>query len=84
MDDLDHHLRRRHRAQHLLAESLFPDRGDKVPDHRQSDVGLEQSDANFAQGGADIGLGQRAVAAQPIEDVAETIAQTIEHVGPLS
>ena len=79
VDDLDDHLRRRHRAQHLLTERLLADRGDKVPDHRQRHIGLEQRDADLAHRGPDIVLGQRAVAAQPVEDVAEAIAQAVEH-----
>ena len=68
-----HHLRRRHRPQYFLPLRLLADCGDKVPDDRQRDIGLEQRDADFAQGGPDIGLGQRAVAAQPVEDIAKAI-----------
>src|SRR5260370_41981555 len=83
VDDLDDHLRRRHRAQPLLALRLLANRGDKVPDYRQRDIGLEQRDADLTQRGPDIGLGKGAVAAQPVEDVAEAIGQVVEHPNPL-
>ena len=69
VDDLDHHLRRRHRAQHLLADRLVAHRVDEIADHRQRDIGLEQRDADLAQRRVDIVLAQRATAAQPVEDV---------------
>ena len=82
VDDLDNHLRRRHRPQHLLPERLFANRRDKIPDHRKRHIGLEQGDPDLAQGGPDIGLGQRAMAAQPVEHVAEAITEAVEHPGP--
>ena len=82
VDDLDDHLRWRHRAQHLLPQRLLTHRGDKVANHRQRHIGLEQGDADLAQGGADIILGQGTMATQPVEDVTEAIAEAIEHSGP--
>jgi len=69
VDDLHHHLRRGHRAQHLLAHRLCAHGVDEILDHRQRDVGLEQRDADLAQRGGNVVLAQRAVAAQPVEDV---------------
>ena len=37
---------------------------------------------DLAQGGPDIGLGQRAMAAQPVEYVAEAITEAVEHPRP--
>src|SRR5205814_977190 len=82
VDDLDDHLRRRHRSQHLLPERLFADRGDKVPDDGKRHIGLEQRDPDLAQGGPDIGFGQRAMAAQPVEHLAQAITEAVEHPGP--
>ena len=42
--DLDDHLARRDRAQHFLADRLFPHLFDKVAHHRQGDVRFEQGD----------------------------------------
>jgi hypothetical protein len=81
VDDLDHHLRRRHRAQHLLPQRLLAHRGDKVADHRQRHIGFEQRHPNLAQCGADIAFVERAMPAQPVEHVAEAIAQAVEHTG---
>ena len=45
----------------------------------QRHVGLEQGDANVAQCRLDVGLAQRAAALQPIEDVAKSAGQALEH-----
>ena len=82
VDDLDDHLRRRHRSQHLLPERLLADGGDKVPDHGKRHIGLEQRNADLTQSGPYIGLGQRTVAAQPVEHVCEAITEAVEHPGP--
>ena len=73
--DLDDHLPRRHRAQHLLADRLLAHAVDEVAHHRQRDIGFEQRDADFAQRGADIVLAQRAAPAQPVEDIVQAIAE---------
>ena len=52
---------------------------DEVAHHRQRHIGFEQRDADLAQRGADIVLGQRAAAAQPVEDVVQAIAEAVEH-----
>src|SRR5208282_5393900 len=82
VDDLDHHLRWCDRAQHLLPERLFADRGDKIPDHRERHIGLEQGDPDLPQGGPDIILAQRTVPAQPVEDIAEALTQAVKHSDP--
>ena len=51
----------------------------KVRDHRQRDVGLEQGDPHLAHRLAHVRLAQRAAAAQPVEDAAQTIAKAFEH-----
>src|SRR5215471_13124201 len=82
VDNFYDHLRRSDRAHHLLSKRLFPYCGDEISDHRQGHIGLEQRDSDLAQGSAHIGLGQRTVAAQPVEDLAEAITKAVEHSGP--
>ena len=71
VDDLDNHLRRGDALQYLLANRALANRADEVFDNRQRDIGLEQCDPHFAQSGAYVLLGERATAAQAIEDLAE-------------
>jgi hypothetical protein len=53
--------------------------GDEVLHDRQRDVGLEQRQAHLAQRLVDVALGERAAAAQPVEDLAEALTQIVEH-----
>ncbi len=73
IDDLDHLLARRDRAQHFLPDRLFGDGIDEAADHRERDIGLEQCDAHFAHRLADIVLAQCAAAAQAIEYAAKPV-----------
>ena len=77
--DLDDHLPRRHRAQHLLADRLLAHRIDEIAHDRQRDIGFEQRDADLAHRARDIVLAQRAVPAQPVEDIVQAIAEGVEH-----
>ena len=77
--DLDDHLPRRHRAHHLLADRLLAHAVDEVAHHRQRDIGFEQGDADLAHRGRDIVLAQRALPAQPVEDIVQAIAEGVEH-----
>ena len=77
--DLDDHLPRRHRAQHLLADRLLAHRIDEIAHDRQGDIGFEQRDADLAHRARDIVLAQRAVPAQPVEDIVQAIAEGVEH-----
>ena len=79
VDDLDDLLARRDRAQHLLADRLLGRLVDEGADDRQRDVGLEQGDADLAHRRAHVRFGQRAAAAQPIENAAQAIAKAFEH-----
>src|SRR3546814_7030280 len=78
-DDLDDLLPRRDRAQHVVADRLFGDLSDEIAGNGERDVRFEQGDAHFAHRGAHVRLGQRATAAQPIENTAKPVAQAIEH-----
>ena len=79
VDDLDHHLARRDRADDVGADRLGPDLVDELADDGQGHVGFEQGGADLAQGRVDIGLGERTAPAQLVEYVAQTFAQTFEH-----
>src|SRR3546814_12390401 len=52
---------------------------DLIAGNGERDVRFEQGDAHFAHRGAHVRLGQRATAAQPIENTAKPVAQAIEH-----
>ena len=43
------------------------------------DIGFEQRDADLAHRARDIVLAQRAVPAQPVEDIVQAIAEGVEH-----
>src|SRR3546814_3632868 len=65
-------------AQHVVADRLFGDLIDEIAGNGERDVRFEQGDAHFAHRGAHVRLGQRATAAQPIENTAKPVAQAIE------
>ncbi len=67
MDDLDDLLARRHRFGDMLAGGLGLNRFDEITGHREADISLQQGHAHFAQGGGDIGIGQRALLRQPVK-----------------
>ena len=78
-DDLDHLLGRRQALEHLLAECLLLDPGEKLLDHPEVDVGLEQRQTNLLQRRGEMLLGDPALALQAAEDVLELVLQTFEH-----
>ena len=71
MDDLDDHLARGDRAHHLLADRLRLHGLGEVADHVERDVGFEQRAAHLAHGFGDVGLGQRTLAGELVEDRAK-------------
>src|SRR3546814_650194 len=79
VDDLDAPLAGVDRFHHRLADRLLAHRGNEVLDHGQRHVGLEQHHAHLAQGRVDVGLAEGAAPGQAIEDVAEALAQALEH-----
>ena len=78
-DDLDHLLARGDRAEDVLADRKVGDLIDEAANDGQRDVGLKQRDSHFAHRGAHVGLGQRTATAELPENIAQPIAQTIEH-----
>ena len=62
MDDSDKRLARAQGANNLFADRLFPDRRDQSLDRGKRDVGLEQRQANFAQGICNVVFGEASFA----------------------
>jgi hypothetical protein len=73
-DELEDMLLGGQRAHHFLAERLFLDVLDEVADHLDIYVGLEQGEADLAQGLIDIRFGDPAVPSELLENSVETIA----------
>jgi hypothetical protein len=82
VDDLDDHLARRDRADDVCADCLGADGVDEFAHDGQRHVGFEERGANFTQGRVDVGLGERTASPKLVEYVAQTFAQTFEHLTP--
>ena len=78
-NDLDDHLPRRNRPQHVAANGPFGRLIDELAHNREGDIGFEQRDSHLAHRGADIVLRERTTPPQFIEYPTQTIAQRIEH-----
>ena len=68
IDDLDDHLAGRDGAHHLLADRLRFYAVDEVAHDVERDIGLEQRAAHLAHRLGDVGLAQRALAGELVED----------------
>ena len=79
VDDLDDDLAGVDALEHVLADGALLDTRHEVLDDLVVDVRLEQREADLAHGGVDVGLGDPAVAGQLAEDVAQAVAEGIEH-----
>ena len=77
--DAHHVLRRRERVKDLGREALLLAGGDKVLDHAEVDVCLEQGHANLAHGNVDVCLSELALAAKLVKGVLETFGEAVEH-----
>ena len=66
--DLDDLLDRVQPLQHLHADRALADAPDEVLDDLEVDVGFQQGQAHFTEGLADVLFGQRALAAQSLEN----------------
>jgi hypothetical protein len=82
VDDLYHLLARRQVLHHLLADRRGADTVHKRLDDFEVDVGLQQRQAHFAQGGIDVRLGQHAAARQPFDDLLEAALKSLKHQNP--
>ena len=79
MDDLDDLLAGGNRLGHGLAGCFFLDRFDKASGDGQGNVSFQQCDAHFAQGGADVIFGQRALFGQAVKDAREAVGKIFKH-----
>src|SRR5262249_9684561 len=82
VNDLHHHLARRHRFDDFDPDGVALHLVDEGAHHVERDVGFEQGTPHFAQRGIDVRLGERAAPRQPIEDSAEPFGERIEHLVP--
>ena len=73
IDDLDHHLAGRDRAQDFLADRLGLHLVDEVAHHIERDVRFEQRTAHLAHRLADVALGERAATRQLVENAGQAI-----------
>ena len=73
MDDLDDHLAGRGRAHHLLADGFLLNGVGEVAHHVERDIGFEQRAAHLAHGFRHVGLGQRTLAGELVEDGAKPL-----------
>ncbi len=81
VDDLDDLLARGQALGEVDPDQLLPDPRHEVADDPKVDVGLQQGQADLAQGLVDVGFAQPAPAAQPAEDGVEAVGQGLEHGG---
>ena len=75
MHDLDDHLAGRDRLHHLDADGVFLHPVGEGARHVERDVGFQERTAHFAQGGIDVGFGERAAPRQAIENAAKLFRQ---------
>ena len=73
MHDLDDHLARRDRAHDVLADGFGLHCVGEVAHHVERDIGLEQRAAHLAHRFGNVGLAQRALARELVEDGAEPL-----------
>ena len=86
VDDFDDLLRRRQAFQNILAHCLFADAGDKILDHAEVDVSLEQRHANLAHGCFNVALSQTPARTQVFEYFIEFFGQSFKchQLSPIS
>ena len=78
-DDLDDLLGGREGGEHFGAEGFGADVLDEVADDVEVDVGLEEGDADLAQGFGDVLVGERALAAEGLEGALEFVGEVFKH-----
>jgi hypothetical protein len=81
VDDFDHLLARLDRLDDLIAEGLSLDPFNEIAGHTELDIGVQQGEADVAQGITHVRLGDFSEPAEIAEDVLELAAQGIEHGG---
>ena len=79
VDDGDKCLFRREVFADFAAECLFLHFGDEIAHHGQGDVGFQEGEAHFAQGGFDVVFVERGRTADVFEHGAEAAGKVVEH-----
>ena len=79
MHDLDDELAGVDALQHVLADGPFLDPPDEVLDDLVVDVRFQEGEPDLAHGGVDVGLRDPAAAGELAKDVAQAVAECIEH-----
>ena len=79
VEDFDDLLSRRDAAQHLLPERLLAHARDERLGHLEVHVRLQQREAHLTHRVGDVGLADRAVAPQVLEDALELVAELGKH-----
>lgn len=79
MDDFDDLLGGVEGGGDFVADGASPDALDEVLDDAEVDIGFEEGQAHFAQGGIDLGFAEAGAAAQVFEDLAEALGEGIKH-----
>ena len=79
VDNLHDLLSRLDTLHNFLAEGLAFDPVDKIADHLEIDIGIEQRESNLAQRFADVLFGNLPQPAQVSERILELAADCIEH-----
>ena len=78
VDDLHHLLGRGETVEHVRADTALGDLRHEVLDDLVAHVGLEQGQTHLPHAGADVGLGQAALAAQAFEGLVQFFAQSLK------
>ena len=81
VNDFHDHLARRHRFDDGGADRLLAHPVGEGANHFERDVGLKQGAADFAHGGIDVGLRERAAPRQTVEYAPKSFRQIVEHRG---
>ncbi len=79
VDDFDDLFGGREGGGDLRAERAESDVLDQVGDDGEADVGLDEGDADFAEGFGDVLVGDGALAAQGLEGTLEFVAERFKH-----
>ena len=78
--DLHDLLRAGDRLEHALAEGALANGRDKLPDHFEIDVGLEQRDPDVAQSLVKIAFAHARTPAQALERAVQPVGKLLEHL----
>ncbi len=79
VDNLGHHLCRRHGTQNLFAYRPDPHSLDEPGNNLDADIRFEQSEPDLPQGGVDVVLGQMTLTSEGLGDASQTFLQPFQH-----